>query len=103
MDPAMGIVGGIVIARWSWGLIRDTGRVLLDYRAEGDPLPATIRRAIETEGDEVTDLHVWHLGPGHHGAILSIRTATQRTVADYRIRLAAIPTLSHVTIELDRA
>jgi cation diffusion facilitator family transporter len=74
LDPMMGIVGAVVIARWSWGLIRDTGRVLLDYVPEDEDLPDEIRTAIETESDQVTDLHVWQLGPGHHGAIVSIRS-----------------------------
>src|SRR5690606_19029573 len=59
MDPAMGIVGGLVIARWSWGLIRGAGGVLLDYMPAGEDLPDEIRGAIEVDGDTITDLHVW--------------------------------------------
>ena len=101
LDPVIGIVGGLVIARWSWGLIRDTGRVLLDYLPEGEDLPGEIRRAIETGTDRITDLHVWQLGPGHHGAIVSIRSATPQAPAAYRARLAHIPDLSHLTIEVE--
>jgi Co/Zn/Cd efflux system component len=102
MDPLAGIVGAFVIASWSYGLIRDTGAILLDMNpdrvtAEG------IQRAIEAEGDRLADLHVWRLGPGHLGAIVSVATRSQRDARFYRDRLARFPTLSHVTIEIDRA
>lgn len=68
MDPAMGIVGGLVIARWSWGLMRDTGAVLLDYLPPHEDLPQEIRDIIEGDGDEIVDLHVWQLGPVSFGS-----------------------------------
>lgn len=103
MDPAMGIVGSLVIARWSWSLIRDAGAVLLDYIPESEDLPAEIRDAIETGGDTISDLHVWQLGPGHHGAIVSLRSASPKEPAIYRGKLAHIHHLSHVTVEVERA
>lgn len=101
MDPLMGLVGGLVIARWSWGLIRDTGRVLLDYVPEGEGLPEEIRAAIETGEDRITDLHIWQLGPGHHGAILSIQSTDPQAPGVYRAKLAHIHDLSHLTVEVD--
>lgn len=101
MDPAMGIVGGIVILRWSWGLIRDAGGVLIDYIPAQEDLPSEIREAIEQDGETITDLHVWQLGPGHHGAIVSIRSRTPREPAFYREKLAHIHDLSHVTVEVE--
>jgi len=103
MDPAMGIVGALVIARWSWGLIRDTGRVLLDYLPADENLPEEIREALEKEGDRITDLHVWQLGPGHHGAIVSLRSAAPHEPSVYREKLAHIHDLSHLTIEVEKA
>lgn len=103
MDPAMGIVGGLVIARWSWGLMRDTGAVLLDYLPPHEDLPREIRDIIESGGDEIVDLHVWQLGPGHHGAILSIRSTAPLTVAAYKAKLSGIHDLSHVTVEVQAA
>lgn len=102
MDPAMGIVGGIVIARWSWGLIAHAGAVLLDYVPEDEDLPEEIREALEEQGDRITDLHVWQLGPGHHGAIVSLRSASPQQPAVYRQKLAHIPDLSHLTIEVEQ-
>lgn len=101
LDPAMGIVGALVIARWSWGLIRDSGGVLVDYLPAGEDLPEEIRNTIENEREKITDLHVWRLGPGHHGAIVAIRSAEPRPPAFYRDKLAHIHDLSHVTIEVE--
>lgn len=103
MDPAMGIVGGMVIARWSWGLMRDTGAVLLDYLPPHEDLPREIREIIEGDGDEIIDLHVWQLGPGHHGAIVSVRSLAPLSVAAYKAKLSAIHDLSHVTVEVQAA
>lgn len=101
LDPAMGIVGALVIARWSWGLIRDAGGVLLDYVPASEDLPDEIRSAIEKEGDVITDLHVWQLGPGHHGAIVSLMTDHPKAPSSYRQKLAHIHDLSHVTVEVE--
>lgn len=99
MDPLMGVVGAIVIARWSWGLMRDTGRVLLD--ASADPrLAARIRTQIERDGDRIADLHLWRVGPGRFAAIVVVVTAGPTTVATYQQRLAGIDALAHVTIEV---
>lgn len=103
MDPAMGIIGGIVIARWSLGLIRDAGGVLLDYLPADEDLPSEIRDAIEVEGDAIIDLHVWRLGPGHHGAIISLQTPNPKPVEFYKAKLADIQDLSHVTVEVQAA
>jgi len=102
MDPLAGIVGAVVIASWSWGLIRDTGAILLDMVPDRTVADG-VRRAIEAEGDRVTDLHLWRLGPGHLGAILSVRTAASRGPEFYRRRLAHLDTLSHLTVEVETA
>ena len=103
MDPAMGVVGAVVIARWSWGLIRNAGGVLLDYVPEDEDLPQQIRQALETGDATIADLHVWQLGPGHHGAIIAIQAQTPQQPSDYRRKLAHLHDLSHVTIEVERA
>jgi Co/Zn/Cd efflux system component len=84
------------------GLLRDSGRVLLDHAPNGSGLASEIRAAMETGGDEVTDLHVWQLGPGHHGVIVSVRSANLLPLALYRAKLSHLPGISHLTIELDR-
>lgn len=103
MDPLMGVVGALVIARWSWSLMRDTGSVILDYVPADENLPKEIRAAIENGQDTITDLHVWQLGPGHRGAIVSIRSDDPKEPRAYRERLAHIHDLSHLTIEVEKA
>lgn len=101
-DPAMGVVGALVIARWSWGLIRDSGSVLLDAAAEGQDVLQEIREAMQPTGSQVTDLHVWQVGPGHFAAIVSLMAREPREPAHYKALLAHIHELSHVTVEVQR-
>ncbi|PWK60754.1 CDF family Co(II)/Ni(II) efflux transporter DmeF [Aminobacter sp. AP02] len=103
IDPAMGIVGALVIARWSWTLIRDAGRVLVDYTPVGEDLPDEIRNAVQTDKDIITDLHVWQVGPGHHAAIVALKSSAPATPETYKSKLAHIHDLSHVTIEVQPA
>jgi cation diffusion facilitator family transporter len=101
MDPLAGIVGACVIATWSLGLVRDTGRVLLDMTPDRG-LEARIQKSVQIAGDRLTDLHLWRLGPGHLGAILAIETSQPRDASFYREKLGSIAPLSHVTIEIQR-
>ena len=97
LDPLMGIVGAIVIARWSWTLVRDTSAVLLDA---ADPhLIEEVRECIEGPGDaRIADLHVWRVGPQAHAAIVSVvGSLSSQTVRD---RLKPVHELGHLTIEL---
>jgi cation diffusion facilitator family transporter len=101
MDPLAGIAGAAVIASWSYGLIRDTSRILLDMNPDMK-LAEKLRGTIEAEGDRVTDLHLWRVGPGHLAAIIGV--ATNRHDADfYRRELARFKILSHVTLEISPA
>jgi len=101
LDPAVGIVGAGVIGSWAYGLVRDSGLVLLD--AEADPeLAAGIRHLIEGEmGARISDLHLWRLGPGHEGLIVSLVSPDTTTAEEVKRALAArFPALSHVTVEV---
>jgi cation diffusion facilitator family transporter len=99
MDPLAGIIGACVIASWSYGLIRDTGAILLDMNPDSG-MTDKLRRVVENEGDKIADLHLWRLGPGHLGAIVSIITAKAREPDYYRSRLAHFTSLSHLTVEV---
>lgn len=101
-DPVMGVVGALVIARWSWGLIRDSGAVLLDRIPDDEALTGEIREALETDTDRIADLHVWQVGPGHHAAIISLVSSDPASPLDYKARLAEIHELSHITVEVER-
>jgi cation diffusion facilitator family transporter len=99
-DPAVGIVGSVVIASWAYGLIRDTGAVLLDVSVDKN-LEAVIRDRLETKGDRVTDLHLWQVGPGHRAAVISVVSDTPLPPATYKRRLRDLRGLSHVTVEVE--
>jgi len=102
MDPLAGILGAIVIASWAMTLVRDTGAILLDMTPDAQMAQA-LRTLVEKEGDQLADFHLWRLGPGHLGAILSVQTASSRDVQYYRARLEEFSTLSHVTIEVQHS
>lgn len=95
MDPVMGIVGAIVIANWSWTLMRDTASVLLD-RAD-DHVAEEVRELVEAPGDaKITDLHVWRVGPEAHAAIVEV--AGQVSPSILRDRLRPVHEIAHLTV-----
>ncbi|MBB6427441.1 CDF family Co(II)/Ni(II) efflux transporter DmeF [Sphingopyxis sp. JAI128] len=94
MDPAIGIVGALVIARWSWGLMRDTAAILLD--ANDDEAAAAIRTRVEAAGATLTDLHVWRVGPEARAAIVEIKGDV--SCEELRDRLKDIVAVAHLTI-----
>ncbi len=100
-DPVVGIVGSLVIASWAYGLIRDSGAVLLDVFADKD-LETVIRDRIETKGDRVTDLHLWQVGPGHCAAVISVISDNPLPPATYKRRLGGLKRLCHITVEVER-
>lgn len=100
MDPTMGLVATIVIMNWSWSLIRTAGAVLLD--ASPDPtLPAKIAARLEKEGDRISDLHLWRLGPGHIAVIISLVSDHPEGPGAYKKRLSDLSDISHLTIEVE--
>jgi cation diffusion facilitator family transporter len=103
MDPAMGIIGAVLVARWSWGLLRDASRVLLDRQAPDDML-AKIQAALEEDGKcEVTDLHVWSIGPGIYAGMISAVSGEQVSPEELKQKLPEDSGLVHVTIEVNGA
>jgi len=100
LDPLMGIVGSTMIARWSYGLLRDTGHILVDAAVEREILQS-VRSAIESgNADRVSDLHVWKVGPSDYAAIVSVVSDQPKPTGYYRDLLADIAGLSHVSVEL---
>ena len=102
MDPLAGIVGAIVIAAWAYNLVRDTGAILLDMNPDQN-LATRVRETIEADGDRLSDLHLWRLGPGHLGAIVVVTTARPRGPEFYHARLSRFQSLSHLTVEVQRS
>jgi Co/Zn/Cd efflux system component len=94
-------VGAVVIARWSYSLIRDTGSILLDMDVN-TPLTQKIRKRLGAGAEnQIQDLHLWRLGPGHFAAIISLSTPTPSSPDYYKAQLADIKELRHVTVEVN--
>jgi len=100
MDPVIGLIATMVILSWSWSLVRAAGAVLLD--ASPDPaLARKLAARLEQNGDRISDLHLWRMGPGHLAAIVSLVSDHPDAPSSYKKRLADLPGLSHVTIEVE--
>ncbi|MBU4316754.1 MAG: CDF family Co(II)/Ni(II) efflux transporter DmeF [Proteobacteria bacterium] len=103
MDPLMGIVGAVLISKWSYGLMKDTSKILLDSGVTPD-LVSRIKKTIESHADNrVCDIHVWPLGSNHYSAILSIVTHHPEAPEYYKQILAGFEELDHITIEVNEA
>ena len=101
LDPAMGVVGAVVIALWARTLLRDSARVLLD-REMDSPLVGEARTAIESDGDaQVTDLHLWRVGRDRYACIVCLVADRPFTADVYRERLSRLPAIVHATIEVN--
>jgi len=101
LDAAMGLVGAIIIARWSWALIVEAAPILLDGSIDRDYRGA-IARTIEADADNlICDLHVWRVGANHYAAIVSLMTHRPRPTEHYRQLLSRFDRLSHLTIEVN--
>jgi Co/Zn/Cd efflux system component len=97
----MGIIGAAVISNWAFGLMRDAGAVLLDVRPNAE-LVRSVRECLEHGSDRVADLHLWRVGPGHNAVVATLVSHEPQTPSFYKARLANLPGLSHVTIEVER-
>jgi cation diffusion facilitator family transporter len=101
MDPVMGLIATIVIMSWSWSLVWTAGAVLLDVSPDR-ALSERIVARLERDGDRISDLHLWRVGPGHIAAIVSVVSDHPEAPSSYKKRLSDLPGLSHLTIEVER-
>lgn len=102
LDPIVGIVGALVITSWAYGLLRETGPILLDGSIEESD-KSVIKEKIEADGDNrVSDLHLWQVGPGDYAAIISLVTHFPKPVEHYKGLLTGLDKVSHITIEVNQ-
>ena len=100
LDPLMGIVGGILIWKWAWGLLKSCGLILLDG-SHDDKTKQKIIAAMEDDNDtRVVDFHMWNLSSNSFGLIVSIVANTPKPYQEYHKRLGVINNLDHITIEI---
>lgn len=104
LDPAMGIVGAMLVAQWAYSLLRQSGRVLLDAEMDA-PVVEEIREVVRDNlpGTTISDLHVWRVGKGRYACILGLVSQQPITPALVRSHLAVHQELVHVTVEISRA
>ncbi|MHC5008430.1 MAG: CDF family Co(II)/Ni(II) efflux transporter DmeF [Planctomycetota bacterium] len=101
LDPVMGIVGATLVAHWSVGLARASGRVLLDRRAP-ERIREAVRAAVESDQvSRVSDLHIWSVGPGKFAAIIAVVTNSPQPPQAYKMLLPEGLGLVHVTVEVN--
>lgn len=102
LDPVMGIVGALVITRWSYSLLKETGPILLDKNIE-EKQKAEIINKVESDSDNrISDLHLWKVGPNDYAVIISLVTHFPKSVEHYKGLLKNIHNLSHITIEVNQ-
>ncbi len=100
MDPIMGIVGALLITRWSYKLLIDTGKILLDRDINQEAI-AEIQAKIESDSDnKVSDIHVWRIGSYHLSAVISIITHYPKPPEYYKSLLADYKEIVHATVEV---
>ena len=100
LDPAMGIIGALVITRWAWGLLKESSAILLDAGVKKE-VREEIKDVIEADADNrVTDIHVWKVGPHHLAVLLTLVTHYPRSSGEYKKLLAGFDQLKHITIEV---
>lgn len=101
MDPIMGIVGAVIITRWSYGLLKQTGPILLDGSIE-ETYQAAVKESIEKDSDnQISDIHIWKVGANHYAAIISLVTHFPQSTEYYKQLLNDFDKLSHITIEVN--
>ena len=101
LDPLMGIVGALVITRWSYGLLKDTSAILLDRNVDKENVEL-IQKKIESDSDNrVSDIHIWKVGPVDYAAVISLVTRSPKPTEHYKNLLKEFTELSHLTIEVN--
>ncbi len=103
LDPVMGIVGAILVAVWARGLLRDTGKVLLDAEMDA-PVVEEIREVIAAQEQpvEISDLHVWRVGRGKYSCVVALVSGTDASPEHYRQALGIHEELAHITVEINK-
>ena len=101
MDPVMGIVGAIIITRWSYGLVKQSAPILLDASID-EKYQTAIKTAIERDADNrISDMHVWRVGANHYAAVISLVTHDPQSTEHYKQLLQEFKQLAHVTVEVN--
>ncbi len=100
MDPLMGMLGAVLVVRWSWGLLKETSAKLLDHQAP-ESMRQTVKEVIEAQDDNrIYDLHIWSIAPGVYAAIIGVVSHAPQSPDYYKSLIPADLGLEHVTVEV---
>lgn len=100
MDPAVGILGAMLVARWSYYLVKTTASVLLDHQAP-QHIQELVTNAVEKDGlSRITDLHIWSIGPEMYSAQITLVSPHPASAIEYKKRIPSTAKLVHITIEI---
>jgi cation diffusion facilitator family transporter len=102
LDPLMGVVGALIITRWSLSLLQETSPILLDGSIAEEYQDAIRRRIESTDDNRIADIHVWKVGPADYAAIIAIVTHYPHNPAHYKNMLRDFRKLSHITVEINK-
>jgi len=103
MDPVMGVVGAIVILRWSHSLVKESSDILLDKSVKKLTLEK-VSNALSNKNTVVNDIHVWAIAAAHQAAILKVTSPQPLKSNEYKdIVKNILPQLSHISIEIQRS
>ncbi|GHE88207.1 CDF family Co(II)/Ni(II) efflux transporter DmeF [Thalassotalea profundi] len=103
MDALVGIIGAIVIARWSYGLMKESSEVLLDKSDDKSALKTIVEVINAEKGVTIRDIHLWRIAPAHQALILSLEIKNTDTLSDYKLKIQKIlPEISHITLEVSK-
>jgi len=104
LDPVMGLVGAVLVSVWAVGLLRDSGRILLDAEMDA-PVVAEVREVIERGAvpAKITDLHVWRVGRAKYAVVISVSTSSREDADYFRRALSVHEEVAHVTVEVEHS
>jgi len=101
MDPIMGVVGAVLITKWSIGLLRQSGSVLLDQQGPSHLVKKITNRLTESPcGSQVVDLHVWSIGPNIFSTAIVVLSDQPQVLVPIKEALKDIPEIVHSTVEV---
>ncbi|MFN1598712.1 CDF family Co(II)/Ni(II) efflux transporter DmeF [Vibrio harveyi] len=98
LDAMMGIVGAVVIGKWTLGLMKQTAPVLLDEsinKSYRDEITETL-----TPYAEIVDLHIWKVSGHHYSAAIALKNHSNKTLDEFKQLLSKFDKIHHLTLEV---
>ncbi|MBL6989206.1 MAG: cation transporter [Bacteriovoracaceae bacterium] len=98
LDPAMGLVGSVLILKWAYNLCKETGWELLDGHAKTIDHDE-VKKSLEQDGTHVHDIHIWRIAPSAHACEISVATTALKGSTYYKNNLNQKFQIHHINVE----